>query len=103
MIIIIIWIHFISDFILQNRFLAQNKYNKIHILCLHSSIYTIPFIFLGYKYAIVNGLLHLIIDFISSKIAHYFWSKEKTYYFFATIGIDQAIHLTCLILTLQLL
>jgi len=98
-IIAIVWLHFIADFILQTDKMAINKSKMVSFLALHSLVYTLPFIILGWKYAVINGILHFMVDGITSKITSYFLSKDKKHWFFVTIGADQAIHLTCLILT----
>jgi hypothetical protein len=71
--ILIIWIHFISDFILQANFLAINKSKNNQILLLHCGIYSIPFLIFGLDYALLAGILHFIVDFVTSRITTYFY------------------------------
>ncbi len=100
----VIWIHFISDFALQSNWMAINKSNKLSALGLHCFVYSILFIFFfGLKFAILNGVLHFVIDFTSSKITKYYREKENHHNFFVTIGCDQAIHMSCLIGSMVLL
>jgi len=96
--ILIQWVHFLSDFILQSDKMALNKNASLKHLGIHCIIYSVPFLYFGFIFAIINGFLHFIIDFISSKITKYLWDKKQRYWFFAVIGIDQAIHITCIII-----
>jgi len=96
-----IWIHFISDFLLQTDKMATNKSSSLKYLGLHCIVYSIPFLIFGLQFAIINGFLHFIVDFISSKATSYLWQNEKRHWFFVTIGLDQAIHMSCLFLSLQ--
>ncbi len=98
-ILIIIWIHFIADFVLQSSRVALNKSKSDKILLLHVSIYSIPFLYFGIVYAIINGIAHFITDRITSRITAKLWKKKETHWFFVVIGLDQAIHLSTLLLT----
>ncbi len=100
LIIIIAWIHFVADFVLQSNYVAVNKSRYISQLFKHAVIYSIPFLILGIKYALINGALHFIIDYVSSSMTSHFHTRSKRRAFFLTIGCDQAIHATCLILTM---
>ncbi len=101
--ILIIWIHFISDFAFQSDQMALNKSENINWLGIHCMVYSIPFLIIGLEFALITCGAHFIVDYITSKITKYFWEKNERHWFFVTIGIDQAIHLTCLILTLKFL
>ena len=99
-IIIIFWIHFITDFVLQSSWMAQNK-SKAGNLALeaHVLVYTIPLLYFGWLFALVNGLAHYITDFITSKLSSEQWKNGKVHNFFVVVGFDQAIHNTTLVLT----
>lgn len=97
--LILIWLHFLSDFVLQSDKMALNKSSDFKYLSLHCLVYSLPFVLISWKFAFVNGVLHLIVDFFSSKYTAYLWREEKTHWFFAVIGFDQSIHLSCLIIT----
>jgi len=102
-IIAIIWLHTFADFVFQGRYIGNNKGKKPHVLALHCIIYGVLYLFIDPLFAIVNGVLHFPVDYISSKLTGYFWKKKKEYLFFTTIGIDQALHYTILFLTYGLL
>jgi hypothetical protein len=99
--ICIIWLHFFADFFLQSDKVALNKSTKIQYLLLHCFIYYIPFLLIGLNYAILNTVLHFGVDYFSSKATSYLWQKEKRHWFFVVIGLDQAMHMTCLIVTME--
>lgn len=101
MIIAIIWIHFIADFVLQSTYVATNKSRSIKCLIEHGCMYSLPFFILGIKYALINVVLHISIDFFTSKLTTRFYLREQYRRFWLVIGIDQAIHMTCLILTMK--
>lgn len=96
----IVWLHFIADFILQSDWMAKNKSENLNALVLHGLVYSMPFYFFGWEYACINAGLHMCIDSITSKITKRLWLAEQRHWFFVVIGFDQAIHMTCLILTL---
>lgn len=102
-ILILIWIHFIADFLFQSDEMALNKSINIFWLTFHGLVYGLPFIFFGWKFTILTSLFHIAIDLITSQLTSYFYKKEKRHWFFVIIGFDQAIHITCLIVLLKLL
>ena len=99
----ILWLHFIGDFILQNDKMALNKSKNLFWLIIHGIVYSLPFVFLGFAYMVITGILHILVDYISSKLTSYLWAKQERHWFFVIIGLDQSIHLTLLYLTKQYL
>lgn len=98
--LVIVWTHFFADFVLQTNQMAQNKSTSNYWLSLHVLVYMIPFVVtLGPAFALVNGLLHLLVDWCTSRINSQLWREGKVHYFFVGVGVDQAIHMTCLIVT----
>lgn len=113
----ILILHFIADFLLQTRKMANNKSSDIYWLSIHVLVYTFTiglgffiigeikgintnFILLaGLVYVIVNGVAHWFTDYITSKLTSYFHKKENYWAFFGVIGLDQLIHATTLLVT----
>lgn len=101
--LLLIWLHFLSDFILQTSWMALNKSKFFIPLFAHVFVYWIPFTcFFGFRYGAVNLLAHFLTDFITARIAVKLAKREDKRYFFMVIGLDQAIHLSTLLLTLPL-
>ncbi len=98
-IIILIWLHFIADFLAQTKWMAENKSSSNLALCVHVIIYTIIFMVISIDFAIINGILHFITDYITSRWTKSLWDKKEVRKFFIVIGLDQAIHMSTLFLT----
>ena len=99
--ILVIWLHFIADFVLQSDKVAMNKSKDTNCLIWHCSIYGMVMLIFGPTFAIINAVLHFITDYVTSRITSYFWITNQRHWFFTTIGLDQAIHMSCLFLTLK--
>jgi hypothetical protein len=108
--VLLVWLHFIGDFILQSDNVAKQKSKSNLTLLLHIAQYSLPFFTLAIfndwfgltanqavTFIYVNAALHFITDYVSSRLTSYFWQKEDRHNFFVVIGADQAIHMTCLI------
>jgi hypothetical protein len=110
-VLIILVIHFIADYVCQTDRMAINKSKSIYWLSVHILVYTgvltiaSPLLFwdIGWKagavYVLLNGALHFIIDFFTSRLTAHFWKREMRHRFFVTIGFDQMLHYTCLFVT----
>lgn len=103
MIYLILFVHFVADFILQTNKMATNKSTSTAWLSSHILVYTLVMSVFGIQYAIVNGLAHFIVDFITSRLTSYFWKKGDRHKFFIVIGLDQFIHTAVLIASMPLL
>lgn len=99
----IIWIHWFGDFILQTDKMAINKSTSFRWLTSHVTVYTLPLFLFGWKFALLNGAAHFIVDFFTSRATSYLWQKGDRHNFFVVIGLDQALHMTCLIASFYLL
>lgn len=96
LILLFIWLHFITDFLLQDDEIAIKKSSNNYYLFEHCLIYMIPFLPFGLWFGLLIGISHFVIDYVSSRITTKLWTEGKRHWFFCTIGIDQAIHLTVL-------
>lgn len=91
------------DFVFQTDAMAKGKSTNNLILLQHVAIYSLPFFLINAPYAIINGVLHFVIDWCTSKVTSFYWQTGQRHKFFVTIGIDQALHFTCLLVTYSLL
>lgn len=98
-ILLLLSIHFFADFILQSDWMAINKSTKVFPLFVHVLLYSLCLLVFGWKFALINGLLHFTTDFITSKVTNYLWSKQKRHWFFVVIGFDQLLHYSALFVT----
>lgn len=99
--LILIWLHFIADFVFQSDKVAKAKSSDNVVLTIHVLIYSVPFLVFGLKFAMINYALHFITDYISSRATTKLWLAGERHWFFVVIGADQAVHMTCLFLTYQ--
>ena len=104
----VIFTHWVADFILQTDWQAKNKSTNNIALLRHVSTYTIclAIFSLLYKFSfewiILNGVLHFVTDYITSRINSALWKKGDVHNFFVMVGFDQLIHYGCLFGTLFL-
>lgn len=77
-ILLILWTHWVSDFVLQSDTMAKNKSSSVKWLSAHVVVYSVPFLVIfGWKYAVINGILHWIVDFLRPKLLHTFGRKNS--------------------------
>lgn len=97
----VVWMHFVADFILQSDKMAINKSKSNGWLLLHVGVYSLPFFWFGVKFVLVQAAAHFTTDWVTSRATSWLWKREERHWFFVVIGLDQAIHLTCLMLGLR--
>ena len=104
--------HWLGDFVMQSRDIAENKGKSNLVLAKHVLIYSSvfvqyalldKFIFVGkgnhyslaqwIPFILINAVLHFITDYVTSRMT------TKAYQAGDIIGIDQWIHATCLYMT----
>lgn len=106
----IMTLHWIGDFILQSRKMADNKSSSIKWLSIHVLTYTatllIGMLFFTenfLEFALINGILHWVTDFFTSKESKIAYQSGDIHGFFMIIGFDQLIHNTCLYISYLIL
>jgi len=106
--ILIMFSHWVADFLCQARYIAEGKGKNNWILFLHCVIYSLVMFFgasimIGFIpaaiFAGINFILHFIVDYFTSRISSKFYKSGNTYLFFSTIGFDQFLHTCCLYIT----
>ena len=114
-IIFILFVHFIADFILQIKEPMKSK-NNIPLFT-HVVVYSLILLIssfcifkspeLAWYFAILNGVLHYCVDYITSRLSSYMYSNGymgtnqlPNISFWAVIGFDQFLHSLMLLFTL---
>lgn len=104
--------HWIADFILQTDRQAKGKSKNWNDLLSHTFIYsTIWFPILMFPMGAAKAFLFFVITFIAHTATDYYtsrlnarlWSRGSVHNFFVSIGFDQILHYTQLLLTYYLL
>ena len=101
--------HTVGDFFLQGSKLSRLKAIKLPYLFEHVGIYTALFLVLspvllgltilqGIAFSLLNGFLHLIIDYFTGKFKTKYHDTDESRYI-AAVGIDHTLHLIILILS----
>jgi hypothetical protein len=104
----ILIVHWFADFVCQTDWMAKNKSTNVDALCMHIGVYTmiwvVPAIVMlpvpaSALFILVTLITHFMIDGVTSKINTYLWKKGDSHNFFVSVGFDQLLHYTQLILT----
>jgi len=100
----LIWMHFLADFIAQDSYMAEHKSKHGGWLALHGAFYTLGMLLvLPPDWAIINGIVHTLVDAVTSRVTAKLWVKKELHWFFCVVGLDHAIHMTCLWVTWEYL
>ncbi len=120
-IIAILAIHWYADFVLQTDEQAQGKSKSWAFLLDHTSTYSILWFLVSIAYFItyendlsialskafiftgITFVIHTITDYYTSRLNSKLWAAGKVHEFFVSVGFDQLLHFTQLLLTYQLL
>lgn len=105
--IVLVWLHFFADFILQSDKIAIAKSSDWMALTMHVCLYMAPFFLLLFwitpaamgAFLFVNWIGHFLTDAVSSRVCTKLFKAGERHWFFVVIGADQAIHLTTLFAT----
>lgn len=115
---LILFAHWVGDFLCQSDWMAINKSKSFKALGLHVLVYTAclagiffvldPFLIFESPWPIlafagINGSFHFLIDAVTSRINSYLWQNEKRHAFFVMIGFDQLLHTALLLYTFEML
>jgi len=102
--------HWVGDYLFQTTQMATTKsksfkWLNIHVLVYTTTILVFSFFILSreiwWRFALLNGILHWITDFFTSKLANHYAGNLRVFY--PIIGFDQFIHIATLLLTLYIL
>jgi len=108
-ILLLVWIHFVADFVFQADKVAIAKSKDSAILTTHVAIYITPFIpfawwfmadvYVAAMWLLVNFCAHWVTDYVSSRLTTRLYQSGERHWFFVVIGADQALHFTALFAT----
>ncbi len=96
-ILAILALHFIGDFVGQTDEMAKNKSKSNKWLLAHLLVYTAVLLPYNPVWALINGVLHLMVDWVTSRWSSRLYAKGDIHNFFVVIGFDQLIHASCLL------
>lgn len=111
MIYAILWGHWLADFVFQTDQMAKGKSSSLRWLGVHIATYTpvlsLVVFFLTptlslqrvLLWGLLNGALHFLTDFVTSKMTKRLWAEGRVHDFFVVIGLDQAIHYSTAVAT----
>jgi len=114
-IILLIFVHWIGDFLFQTYNMAMNKSKNNYMLFNHVLAYTSVWIVIGMffftlaqvlTFAIITFVFHFAMDYCTSRWTSELHKNGKFYgfpAFFSVIGLDQSFHYAQLILTYTLI
>lgn len=97
--ILIFVLHYVADFWFQTDKQAVTKSYDNKNLATHAFTYALPFVIISPLYALVNGLLHLVTDYFTSRWSSYYYKQNDMRKFFKVVGLDQMVHAVTLIST----
>ena len=112
--LILLFTHWVADFIFQTNWEATNKSKNNIALLSHTTKYSIimllPVVFnLTFTlediaaFWAITFFCHTITDFFTSRINSKLWAKQDVHNFFVSIGFDQFLHALQLGLTYMFL
>ena len=71
--LVLLSVHFVSDFLMQSDWMAQYKSTRWDALTAHVAVYTAPFFFFGWQFALITFALHFVTDAVTSRITSRLW------------------------------
>ena len=106
--LVLIWIlfsHWVADFVCQSDWMAQNKSKSNEVLLVHIGVYgtVMSVMTLNPAFGTLNALIHMVVDYFTSRTSSKLYKDGKIHWFFVVIGFDQFIHTATLIYTWRLL
>jgi hypothetical protein len=112
--ILYIWFaHWVADFVLQSHNMATQKSSSNYWLSMHVATYTVVMAFFAwwaipyisyntvFAWTLSNGFLHWLTDYCTSRWSKKFFSVQDYHNGFVIVGLDQFIHLACLLTTMN--
>lgn len=100
LIIYLLFIHWIADFVFQSDWMAKEKAKHMDALMIHCLVYGLTFsvMTLNPLYGFRLFVVHVFVDFITSRINSHLYQAGKVHWFFVSLGFDQFIHFVTILL-----
>ncbi len=114
-VLIILFVHWVGDFVIQTDQQAKDKSSKMSALLSHTFTYSIMFFWVAVPLALyytepkwllfmpITFIAHTITDYYTSRVNKQLYEAGKSHEFFVSIGFDQLLHFAQLLITYQLL
>jgi hypothetical protein len=114
-IILIIFIHWVADFLLQTKTMATNKSKNNYWLFTHVFVYSLTWFIIGIsmfdlkpviQFTVLTFIFHFTTDYFTSRWTNKLYKRKKYYgfpSFFSVIGLDQFLHYLQLIVCYEIL
>jgi len=101
--------HVVAGYLLQTKKISKLKREKTLYLFIHVGLYTLFFIVFfpllfeltfveGLIYSLINGVLHLVVDYITGKFKNIYFEKNNLKYKLTVIS-DYTLHVSILIIS----
>ena len=108
---LVMFYHWLFDFVFQNDKMAINKSTSFKWLSVHCLVYSLwgflmfPYLSIAHMFFFVGYLFvtHFMIDAVTSRLTSYLWKKGDRHNFFVVIGFDQFLHVITMIAMLKTL
>lgn len=108
--ILLLFAHWIGDYVLQTNDMANQKASSLQWLTIHVAVYCVPVVGVSLilfplptalYYLLANAGLHWLTDLTTGRLANRYRANPRLFY--PIIGFDQFFHGACLIVTAELM
>jgi hypothetical protein len=119
-VVVLLFGHWVADFVWQPHWMGMRKSKEWWVLIQHGARISVGGLAVGLVlialtglnhtdatplawWALVNGVAHVAIDAVTSRMTGKLYAKGDMHNFFVVIGFDQFLHVALAVLTLALL
>jgi hypothetical protein len=106
-IVLVLFMHWVFDFVFQTPKMSMQKSSNYGVLCEHAAVYSLWGLLMGLPFNVAIGfvlflfLTHMFIDGITSRITSKLYKLQEYHWFFVVIGFDQLLHYATIFLFLD--
>lgn len=110
-ILTILFLHWFADFVLQTDWQAQNKSKSNKALTAHVFYYSMVWFIASVLFAshydnrwmlvfsAITFVCHWVTDYFTSRLNSKLWNEKRVHAFFVSVGFDQFLHYSQLLIT----